>query len=109
MLLILRHERLDLGKFPDRMTNWFGVTSRQWRAALTTGVGLKRNDLVALFRRNQFSLVLLMSFLPAAFSLLAISLGTLQFGMRMLRARRLRGVLRRLAQLRLQLGKPRQQ
>ena len=36
-----------------------------------------------------------MSFLPAAFSLLTLSLGTLWFGMRMLRARRQRGVLRR--------------
>ena len=88
MLLIFCHDRLDFGKFPDLMTNRFRVKSCQLRAASTTGVGLKRNNLLTLFRWNQFSVMFLMALLPAPFSLLAISLVAFWFGMWMLRTRR---------------------
>ena len=37
--LIFRHDRFDLGKFPDLMTNRLGVDSCQRLAASTTGAG----------------------------------------------------------------------
>ena len=95
MPLIFGHDRLDVGQFPDLMANRFGVRTRQRLAASTAGVGHKPNDIVTLLWRNQFSVMLLMSLLPATFSLLAISPGTFRFGMRMLCARWQRRVLRR--------------
>jgi len=108
VLLVFSHNRFDIGQFPDLMTKWFGVGACQWLAASTTSIGSQRDDFIALLWWNQIPLMLLMSFLPAAFLLLPISLGTFRFGMRMLTAWRKRGVLRReLLNLAFQFSDPR--
>ena len=94
MPLILAHVRLDLGQFPHLMPQRLRVTTRQLLAAAPTFAGLKRLYVVALFGGNQRPLMFRMARLPAA-SLFRLPLLPPRLCVRMLRARRQRGVLRR--------------
>jgi hypothetical protein len=97
--LILRHVPLDWRQFPNLMPPRLGVTAGQLRAATTALGGLQPVDFVALVRWQQGPLVLGVTRLPAAL-LLRLWFGRNGLGVRMLRARRQRGILRRLPQAR---------
>jgi len=108
MLLVLGDHRLDLGQFVHLMPQRFGIAPRKLRAAPTTIGRLERDDRVALLGRNQRPLVPDVSRLTATL-LVRFRLRLHRLGMRMLRAGRQRGVLRRLPQsleFRFQLGNP---
>jgi hypothetical protein len=95
MQLIFSHVRLDLGQFPDLMPARLGIVAGQFRAAAATLRGLHRLNVIALFGGNEWSLVLRMARLSAAL-LLGFGLSR-RLGVRMLRTRRQRRVLRRLS------------
>ena len=96
MPLVLGHVRLDLGHFPDLMPQRLRVAARELRAAASALGRLESLHVVAFVGWNQRSFVLFVAGLAAAF-LFGFSLRRLRPGVRMLRAGRQRGVLRRLA------------
>jgi len=116
MPLVLGHVRLDLGQFPHLVPQRLRVAARELRAAAPTLGRLQRLHVVALVGGNQRPLVFLVAGLAATL-LLRLVFRRLRPSVWMLRARRQRGVLRRLAfhlpleflDLRLQLGNLRQQ
>ena len=96
MPLILGHVRLDLGQFPHLVPQRLRVAARELRAAAPALGRPERLHVVTLVGGNQGPLVFLVAGLPAAF-LLRLAFRRLRPGVRMLRAGRQRGVLRRLA------------
>ena len=96
MPLVFGHLRLDLGQFPHLMPQRLRVAARELRAATSAFGRFERLHVVALVGGNQRSFVFLVAGLPAAF-LLRFAFRRLRPGVRMLRAGRQRGVLRRLA------------
>ena len=96
MALVFGHQRLDLGQFPYLMPQRLRVAARELRPTTSAFGRFERLHVVALVGWNQRSFVFLMAGLPATF-LLRFSFRRLRPGVRMLRAGRQRGVLRRLA------------
>jgi hypothetical protein len=84
------------------MPQRLGITTGQLRAATTALGGIDNLNVVAVTTAQQRSLVLGVTRLPAA-PLLRLRFGPGGLGVRMLRARRQRGVLRRAIHARLQL------
>ena len=105
MPLVLGNQRLDLRQFPHLMPHRIRVGTDEFFAATSTRSRLARDDVRAIFNRNERPLCLAMSRLPAAV-LLRLGFLPRRLGMWMPRRRRQRRVLRRLPQsrqLRLQL------
>ena len=96
MPLVFGHMRLDLGQFPHLMPQRLGVVARELRATTSAFGRFEWLHVVALVGGNQRSFVFLVAGLPAAF-FLRLAFRRLRLGVRMLRAGRQRGVLRRLA------------
>lgn len=69
MALILGDVRLDLGKFPDLMTQRFGIDTGERLATTATLGGDEGNHLLTLFWWNQRSFVFIVSGLAAALTL----------------------------------------
>jgi hypothetical protein len=95
MALIFSHMRLDLGQFPYLMPQRLRVVARELRAATPTFAWLERFHFLAVFRRDQGSLVLFVAWLSATLLVRPPS-WRLRSGMGMLGAGRQRRVLRRL-------------
>ena len=70
MLLILGDAWRNRRKIPDLVTDWFGIRPFQDVTTSSAMIGDARNDIVALFRGNELTAVLGVSFLAALFSLL---------------------------------------
>ena len=94
MALAFGHKRFDLGQFPYLMPQRFRVAARELCTTTSAFGRFERLRVVALVGWNQRPFVFLMAGLPATF-LLGFSFRRLRPGMRMLRAGRQRGVLRR--------------
>src|SRR3990172_1843925 len=95
MPLVLGHDGLDLGQFPHLVPQRLRVAARELLATTPTFSRLEWLHAVAVFGGNQRPLVLFVAGLPATL-LLRLAFGRLRPGVRMLRARRQRRVLRRL-------------
>ena len=96
MLLILGDERLDFRKFPDLMTQRFGIGPAEFFAATAALLRQARHHALTLLDGNQIAFVLLVSGLSAA---LAGRLGFVadRLGMRMRGRRGQRGIRGRFA------------
>ncbi len=108
MQLILGHLRPDFGEFVNLMTQRLAVVADQSSLAAATLARPPWHHIVTLFGRYQRAFVFTMPWLTATLPLRLLLLSRWP-GVRMLCARRLRGVLRRFAQPRLQLGQSLQQ
>ena len=93
---VLGDVRLDLGQFPDLVAERVGIAAAKRCPATAALARLELLDLVALVRGHERPLVFLVPRLAAPF-LLRLRFLLRRLGVRMLRARRQRGVLRRLA------------
>ena len=108
MALIFGDERLDCGEFVHLMPERITVAAREFCPAPAAGGRLEWHHLVAFLGRNQRPLVAGMPWLAATF-LLRFRRGLHRLGMRMLRARGQRGILRSLVEPGLQVRDLRQQ
>ena len=69
MLLILGDAWRNRRKIPDLVTDWFGIRPFQDVTTSSAMIGDARNDIVALFRGNELTAMLGVSFLATLFSL----------------------------------------
>ena len=70
MLLILDDDWHNRRQIPDLVTDWFGIRPFQDVTTSPTMIGDAGNDIVALFRGNELTAMLGVSFLAALFSLI---------------------------------------
>ena len=105
MALIFDDDRLDFGQFPHLMPQRVAIAASQLLAAAPTRIWFEGDDLVASLGWNQRPFVPRMAGLAAA---IALRLGLVgrRLRVRMLRARRQRRILRRLAESGLQFSHP---
>lgn len=68
MLLIFRHDRIDIRQLPYLMPNRLGIDARQILATLSTLRGNTRNDILTLIRGNEWTFVFIVTGLTAAFA-----------------------------------------
>lgn len=105
MPLILGDHRLDLRQFKDLVPERFRIVACESLPATPTMIRLQRNRFGHLARRHECSLMFLVPFLSAAFSL-RFRFGFGSLGVRMLAGGRQRRVLRSHAKPRFQVLNP---